>query len=199
MVDLALPTAARIVMLTENLAQLRGQFVPSMVPSWPAKDPSDTIDLAADFSFLTGGVVLDSIVALSSGCVITTHTLRGTVAVLRIIGGVDGTPGIVSITASYGGGQVRTKFLRMPVVAQAPTLVGGGASPPPVGGDGHLFVYTQSSASAIWVIVHNLNRDPAIVVADSAGTLIEGDIHFDSLNQVTITFSAAFAGVAYLQ
>jgi hypothetical protein len=58
--------------------------------------------------------------------------------------------------------------------------------------------YVQGSPSATWVIVHNLGWYPNIVVEDSGGSTCEGETTWDNANQVTLTFSAAFAGIAYL-
>lgn len=60
------------------------------------------------------------------------------------------------------------------------------------------FIHTQSVPSDTWLINHDLAKVPAIVVTDSGGSVVEGDIKYDSNHQVTITFSSAFAGVAYL-
>lgn len=60
------------------------------------------------------------------------------------------------------------------------------------------FVYTQSVPSDTWVINHNLGKHPTVTVTDSAGTLVMGSIAFNSLNQITVSFSAAFSGVAYV-
>lgn len=60
------------------------------------------------------------------------------------------------------------------------------------------FVYTQAPASATWIIVHNLGKYPSVTIEDSGGNDIEGEITYDSTNQVTLTFSAAFTGTAYL-
>ena len=60
------------------------------------------------------------------------------------------------------------------------------------------FVFEQTEASAEWVIVHNLNKYPAVSIIDSAGDEVVGNIHYDSLNQVTITFIGAFKGKATL-
>lgn len=60
------------------------------------------------------------------------------------------------------------------------------------------YVHTQSVASAIWTINHNLNGQPAVTVLDSAGTQCEGTISYPSSNQMVITFSAAFTGTAYV-
>jgi len=60
------------------------------------------------------------------------------------------------------------------------------------------FTHIQGAASDTWTIVHNLNRNPSVTVIDSAGTEVFGDITFDSLDQVTLNFSAAFSGEAYL-
>ena len=48
------------------------------------------------------------------------------------------------------------------------------------------------------LIVHNLNKYPAVSIIDSAGDEVIGNIHYDSLNQVTITFIGAFKGKATL-
>lgn len=60
------------------------------------------------------------------------------------------------------------------------------------------YVHEQSEASSEWVIVHNLNKYPAVSIIDSAGDEVIGNIHYDSLNQVTITFIGAFKGKATL-
>jgi len=60
------------------------------------------------------------------------------------------------------------------------------------------FVYNQNVASAVWNIEHNLNKFPSVTVADSAGTIVIGEIKHNNENNLTLTFSAAFSGVAYL-
>ena len=60
------------------------------------------------------------------------------------------------------------------------------------------FVYEQTEASAEWIIVHNLNKYPAVSIIDSAGDEVVGNVHYDSTNQVTITFAGAFKGTATL-
>lgn len=60
------------------------------------------------------------------------------------------------------------------------------------------FIYTQPTPANVWTINHNLGFNPNITVQDSAGSTVEGDINYVSINQVIITFSGAFSGVAYL-
>jgi hypothetical protein len=60
------------------------------------------------------------------------------------------------------------------------------------------YVHTQAVASAIWTINHNLGFQPVAVVLDSAGTQCEGAISYPSVNQMVITFTGAFTGVAYI-
>jgi hypothetical protein len=57
--------------------------------------------------------------------------------------------------------------------------------------------HVQSSPSATWTVTHNLGKYVAVSVVDSAGDLVFGDVHYDSSDQVTISFSAAFGGEAY--
>ena len=60
------------------------------------------------------------------------------------------------------------------------------------------YVHTQAVASAVWTINHNLGGQPVAVVLDSAGTQCEGTFSYPSTNQMIITFTAAFTGVAYV-
>jgi hypothetical protein len=60
------------------------------------------------------------------------------------------------------------------------------------------YTHTQGTPSATWVIDHELGFNPNITVEDSSGSTVEGEITYNSLTRVTLTFSAAFSGVAYL-
>lgn len=60
------------------------------------------------------------------------------------------------------------------------------------------YTHTQGVVSNIWYITHNLGFYPNITVVDSGGTIYEGEIDYVSVNAVTLTFSAAFSGKAYL-
>jgi hypothetical protein len=59
------------------------------------------------------------------------------------------------------------------------------------------FVYVQSSPSATWVVNHNLNKYCSVTVVDSADNTVYGEVLYNSLNQVTLTFSGAFSGEAF--
>lgn len=56
--------------------------------------------------------------------------------------------------------------------------------------------HTQSSASAVWTITHNLGYKPVVQSWNSADDVISGTIHHVSANQLTITFSTAQSGGA---
>lgn len=58
------------------------------------------------------------------------------------------------------------------------------------------YSHVQGSPSSSWSITHSLNKYPAITVFDSSGNEVEGDVVYSNLNQVVLTFSAAFAGTA---
>lgn len=60
------------------------------------------------------------------------------------------------------------------------------------------FHFTQASAATTWVINHSLPFRPNVTVVDSLNREIIPDIQFTSGTQVTLTFSAAVAGEAYL-
>jgi len=60
------------------------------------------------------------------------------------------------------------------------------------------FIYTQGVASASWTVVHNLNKFPSVSIVDSANEVVYGNIDYLNVNELTITFQAAFAGKAYM-
>lgn len=60
------------------------------------------------------------------------------------------------------------------------------------------YIHTQLTPSEEWIIQHNKNKYPAVAVVDSAGTLVEGDVEYTSLDEVRLTFNGGFAGKAYL-
>lgn len=64
------------------------------------------------------------------------------------------------------------------------------------------FSFDQAEASASWVVLHNLNLYPAIDVFVQYGgvtqKILPRAITYDSVNQVTITFSTAMTGLAVL-
>lgn len=61
------------------------------------------------------------------------------------------------------------------------------------------FVFSQSSASKIWVVKHELNKFPSVTVVDSQPTpqTVIGEVVYNDQNTCTITFSAAFSGKAF--
>jgi hypothetical protein len=90
---------------------------------------------------------------------------------------------------------VVTGVLRAKVGGQWVDISSG--SPGPPGPAGGAYVHNQGAPATTWVVVHNLGYKPNITVEDSSGTTVEGELVHDNANQATLTFSAAFAGVAY--
>jgi hypothetical protein len=88
------------------------------------------------------------------------------------------------------------------VINQTPTITV--SAPGPQGPAGQFassdifYTHTQATAASVWTINHNLNGHPTAVVLDSAGTMCEGTFSYPSLNQMVITFSSAFTGLAYI-
>ena len=60
------------------------------------------------------------------------------------------------------------------------------------------FVFSQGVPSVQWTVQHNLTKFPSITVIDSGNTVVIGKYTYIDNNNVTLTFSAAFAGKAYL-
>ena len=60
------------------------------------------------------------------------------------------------------------------------------------------YAHDQPLASSTWTIVHNMGKNPSVSVVDSSGDEVEGEVNYVSSNQLTISFTAAFSGKAYL-
>ena len=60
------------------------------------------------------------------------------------------------------------------------------------------YVHEQSTASANWVVQHNLGKKPSITVVDSADTVVVGAYEYINDNEVRLHFNSAFTGKAYL-
>lgn len=90
------------------------------------------------------------------------------------------------------------------VLQPAPVLhtvltVGQGpqGAPGATAGDKH-YQHTQGTPQAVWSITHNLNKRPSVTAFDSSGAQVEGDVTYTDANTLTLEFSGAFSGVAYL-
>lgn len=66
-----------------------------------------------------------------------------------------------------------------------------------IGSNDKNYVHTQNEPSETWTITHNLAKYPSVSVVDSAGTVVYGQIDYNSTNQATLTFSSSFSGKAY--
>ena len=60
------------------------------------------------------------------------------------------------------------------------------------------YTHTQSVSATTWVITHSLDKYASVTVVDSAGTVVIGQVDYNSLNQITLTFKASFSGKAYI-
>lgn len=59
------------------------------------------------------------------------------------------------------------------------------------------YVFSQDVAANPWIVNHGLNKYPSVSVVNSALETVYGDVDYDSLNQVTITFNGPQTGKAF--
>ena len=60
------------------------------------------------------------------------------------------------------------------------------------------YVHDQGQASATWSITHNLAKFPSVTVIDSGNTVVIGQVTYTNTNTLSVAFTAAFSGKAYL-
>ena len=59
------------------------------------------------------------------------------------------------------------------------------------------YVFSQPTNATPWVVFHGLNKFPSVSVVNTANITVYGEVEYDSLNQVTISFNDATNGKAY--
>lgn len=64
------------------------------------------------------------------------------------------------------------------------------------GGDKH-HLHSQATPESVWLVQHNLGKNPAVTIVDSGGTEVMGEVVHNSNLQLEIRFSAVFAGTVY--
>ncbi len=70
--------------------------------------------------------------------------------------------------------------------------------PGPPGSGNFSYVHDQMSPASVWTIVHGLSGYPNITIVDSSQREVVGDVIYVDSNTISVTFSSAFAGKAYL-
>ena len=68
----------------------------------------------------------------------------------------------------------------------------------PFGSGSFEYVQDFSVAASTWVINHNLGKYPSVSTVDSAGSIINGAVTYNDANKITVVFTSATSGKAYL-
>jgi hypothetical protein len=120
------PTGARTIVFDDGPTMLRGLAVTPPIPAWPAKDPTDDLNYAADFSRVIQGtqtIAGQPVLTVLSGTLsILQSDVVGTVVIFRATGGVDGTVIEVAVSVTLSDGQVITRVATLPVIQLVPAV-----------------------------------------------------------------------------
>lgn len=100
--------------------------------------------------------------------------------------GVDGAQGPIGLTGPTG--------------PQGPKGDTGPTGPQGIQGIPDLtYVYDGTGSPATsWAVNHNLGKYPAVMVVDTGNTVLEADVRYVNINQLTVTFASPTTGKAYL-
>ena len=124
---------------------------------------------------------------LVGGQVVTAHLQPVDIlSMMPLPGGTVGSDTVLVVRPGIGGAD--------PLVGSATvaSLLSGGRQA------GDIFTFHQASPTSVWVIAHNLGRHPTATVVDTSGSEVEGSTAYIDSNNLTVTFSAGFAGTAYI-
>lgn len=132
----------------------------------------------------------------SSSSFIVTHNLgirNVIVVVYRSVAPYDEVEADVQLTDAN---TVTVLTTTAPSSGQYTVAVSG---PGAAGGGDQSYVYDGTGTPAsIWTVTHSLGKYPSVMIVDTANNVLEADIHYVTVNQLTITFGAATTGKAYL-
>lgn len=62
------------------------------------------------------------------------------------------------------------------------------------GDSGAHYLHVQITPQLSWTVVHNLGRNPVVLITDSMGEEVEGDIQYVDSDTLIVSFSAEFSG-----
>lgn len=62
----------------------------------------------------------------------------------------------------------------------------------------YAYIHTQSIPSNTWVVTHNLGKYPSVTIVDSTEEEVIGEVVYTNINALTLKFTAAFSGKAYI-
>ncbi len=65
------------------------------------------------------------------------------------------------------------------------------------GGSDTRYVHVEATPIATWTINHNLGKRPTVTVV-SGGKVVMGEVNYTDENTLTVAFSEAISGSAYL-
>lgn len=112
--------------------------------------------------------------------------------------GADGADGVdgVGLDYSWQGTKLGVKRENETQYAYVDLEGPKGDTGPP--GMAVTYTHNQISPASTWTITHDTGKYPAVAIVDSGGNVVIGEIQYMSENQLKVTFTAAFAGKAYL-
>lgn len=103
------------------------------------------------------------------------------------LAGVDGDLYIDTDNGSYYGPKANGVWPEFPAYSLDSALT-----------QNQRYVHTQATVSSTWTVTHALGGRPSVTVVDSSGTVVLGEISYNSDTEVVISFTSPFSGYAYL-
>lgn len=91
-----------------------------------------------------------------------------------------------------------TKLIHRDLANQHPIEAITGLSEALVKSGDKSYVHVQSQAAKVWVVKHDLDKMPSVVVKDSAGNTVIGESEYVDKNTIILSFTGAFSGKAFL-
>lgn len=66
------------------------------------------------------------------------------------------------------------------------------------GGSDKNYIYEQTEAKDVWVINHDLDKYPSVIIVDGSNIAIIGEIEYISENKIIARFNKEYTGKAIL-
>lgn len=65
---------------------------------------------------------------------------------------------------------------------------------PPGSSGGSGVVWEQTFPATEWNVLHDLGYHPSVTIIDSSDRVVEGDVHYGNVGELTVSFLAPFSG-----
>jgi hypothetical protein len=113
---------SRLIVLPSRPVIIHGNTDILVPPSWPAKDPEDTVLCTVDFSQVIGSAAITGLLVRSEGITVNQSGIFGSTVSVGLSGGTVGISGTLALIINTSANETIRQVITIPVITAAPEL-----------------------------------------------------------------------------